>query len=135
MANEKQQHEHQKPITSDILKFSQLGRSFSLKGEISGKEDLVIIGKFEGTISLEGGSLTVESESRVTADISAENITIKGHVQGNIIATGKVFIDEHARMIGDISASKISIMDGAQFKGSMRMSFPGNPTTSKSIIA
>lgn len=100
---------------------SLLGSSLNFEGELKGNEDLIIKGSFQGKIFLENNSLFISSESRVKADIRAKNITIKGEVQGNIRASGKVFITKEGKMTGDISAYRISIMDGAKFKGSIKM--------------
>jgi len=100
---------------------SSLGPSLHFDGELKGNEDLIIKGKLQGKIFLENNSLFIASESCVKADIRAKNITIKGEVEGNIRASGKVFITKKGKMTGDISAYRISIMDGAQFKGSIKM--------------
>ena len=100
---------------------SRIDRTMTIKGDISGDEDLLIEGKVEGNIHLENCSLTIETGSIIHADIHAKNVFIRGFVYGNVYAAEKVFIDENARVFGDISAARISILDGAQFKGSMRM--------------
>jgi len=82
---------------------------------------LLIGGRFQGKIDLGNNNLIVERGGKIEADIHAKNITIHGDVKGNVYASGKVFISKEAQMIGDISAPRISIMDGAQFKGSIKM--------------
>ncbi|UCC39811.1 MAG: polymer-forming cytoskeletal protein [Candidatus Aminicenantes bacterium] len=100
---------------------ARLGPSLLLKGELSGNEDLIIDGQFQGKIELKNHTLIIGREGKVEADIQAKNITINGNMKGNIFASGKVYISEEAQMDGNISASVISIMDGAQFKGSVKM--------------
>lgn len=100
---------------------SHFGSSLNLQGELSGYEDLLISGRFQGKIDLGNNNLIVERGGKIEAEIHAKNITIHGDVKGNVHASGKVFISKDAQMIGDISASRISIMDGAQFKGSVKM--------------
>ena len=100
---------------------SRLGQSFFLTGELSGDEDLAIKGHFQGKIDLGSHNLTIEQGAKIKADIRANNIIIQGEIRGNIHASGKVFISKEAQMIGDIFACRISIMDGAQFKGSIKM--------------
>lgn len=100
---------------------ASLGSSLFLKGELSGHEDLVIEGEFQGKIDIKDSNLSVGRKGKVKAEIRAKNVTISGSVQGNIYASGKVFISEEAQMKGDISAARISIMDGAQFKGTIKM--------------
>lgn len=102
-------------------KGARLGPSLFLKGEISGEEDLVIEGQVQGKIDLRNHNLIIEKEAKVEAEIRARNITIKGEVSGNIYASERVFISTEGQMKGDICASRISIMDGAHFKGSIKM--------------
>ncbi|MFB0564191.1 MAG: polymer-forming cytoskeletal protein [Candidatus Aminicenantaceae bacterium] len=102
-------------------KKSCLGRSIFLKGEISGEEDLVIEGEFQGKIDLKNHNLIIEKEGKVNADITAMNISINGEVNGNIYASGRVIIEREGHVDGDIVASRISISDGAQVKGSVKM--------------
>lgn len=105
----------------NVHRTSSLGPSLIFKGTLSGHEDLTIHGQFTGTIKLNNHDLIVETEGKVEAEIQAKNIIIRGEVKGNIVATGKVFIDENAQMVGDISAARISIMEGAQFKGRIKL--------------
>jgi cytoskeletal protein CcmA (bactofilin family) len=102
---------------------ARIDRTMNFKGDISGDEDLLIEGNVEGIIRLGNGSLTIEKGSVIRADIHAKNVFIRGVVYGNVSALEKVFIDKNACVFGDISAARISILDGAQFKGSMRMPF------------
>ncbi len=100
---------------------ARFGSSFSLKGEISGDEDLIIGGRFRGKINLKNHSLLVEQTGKIKADIRVQNVTIKGSIEGNIYASGKVFISKDGDVKGDITSPKISIMEGAGFKGSVKM--------------
>jgi cytoskeletal protein CcmA (bactofilin family) len=59
--------------------------------------------------------------AKVKGDIQVKNITIKGTVEGNIDASGRIFIAKEGQMKGDLRAPKISIMEGAKFKGSVRI--------------
>lgn len=102
-------------------KVAFLGKTIDIKAELSGEEDLVIEGRFQGKIHIKNHDLTVEHGAEIEAEIQARNIIIKGRVKGNIHAAGKVYIEKEAQMVGDIAAARISIMDGAQFKGSMKM--------------
>ncbi len=102
-------------------KVTLLGATIDMKAEITGEEDLVIEGKFRGRIDLKNNDLTIENNADVDAEIQARNITIKGRVKGNIHASGKVYIEKEGQMVGDIAAARISIVEGAQFKGSMKM--------------
>ena len=75
----------------------------------------------EGKIDLRDSSILVGETAKFKADIRANNITIKGSVEGNIQATNKVFISTKGQLKGNINAPTISIMDGARFRGSVKM--------------
>ncbi len=105
---------------------SSLGPTFLCTGQISGQEDLLIKGTFKGTIRIKNHSLFIEKSARVEADIVAANVMLSGDLTGNIQATGKVFLSSEAKMKGDITAAKISVQDGAQFRGAIRMEKSGS---------
>jgi len=98
-----------------------IGPTVDMHAELKGNEDIVIEGKLQGSIEIKNNNLIIEKSAEVTADIRARNITIKGKVRGNIYASGKVYIEREAQVFGDLSAARISIMEGAQYKGSMKM--------------
>jgi cytoskeletal protein CcmA (bactofilin family) len=110
---------------------SRLGRGITVNGDITGREDLTVEGHCQGKISLKDNTLTVEQGARIQAEIQAKNIAIRGSVQGNISASGKVLIQKEAQLDGDITAARISIEDGAQFKGSVKMNTPDSPPSPK----
>lgn len=109
------------PENASPKKTAFLGGTIGIKADLIGDEDLIIEGKFEGKIDIKNHDLTVETHADVDAEIKARNITIKGRVKGNIHASGKVYIEKEGQMVGDIAAARISIVEGAQFKGSMKM--------------
>jgi cytoskeletal protein CcmA (bactofilin family) len=102
-------------------KVSVLGTTVVLQGDISGQEDLIIRGQVRGKISLPGNDLMVAEGGLVEAEVRVRSITVRGEVNGNIVALGKVTIERTGRVRGDLSASIISIEDGAQFKGSVKV--------------
>jgi cytoskeletal protein CcmA (bactofilin family) len=110
-----------KPIKSSPSQNSTLGPSLNFNGEIKGNEDLILKGNLQGKIILENNSLYIEPGSHIKAEIKAKNVTVKGNLEGNIHASGKVLITKEGKMNGNVAAYRISIMDGAQFKGSIKM--------------
>jgi len=96
-----------------------LGRSMVLRGDLSGKEDLLIEGQFEGTISLHEHCLTVGPHGQVKAEIHARQVVIQGTVNGNVTARERVEIRKSGNVVGDLVAAAIAIEDGAYFKGSI----------------
>lgn len=96
---------------------THLGTGMHITGQIECTEDLQIDGKMEGPISLKGYTLTVGSTATLKSEIAAAGIIVHGKVVGNLFATDRVDIRTDGSVIGDISTSRISIEDGAHFKG------------------
>jgi cytoskeletal protein CcmA (bactofilin family) len=113
------------PIIPRAEGTSSLGPTIAFKGEIAGDEDLVLRGNFRGAITIRNHGLFIERGASVEADVEAASVSVAGALTGNIKATGRVVLSSEARMKGDITASKIHIRDGAQFRGSIRMAKPG----------
>jgi cytoskeletal protein CcmA (bactofilin family) len=94
-----------------------ISKGLIIKGEITGTESLFIDGKVEGSISLPGNRVTVGRNGQVSASIAAREIVILGKVRGNVAASDRVDIRAEGALTGDVAAARISIEDGAFFKG------------------
>ena len=101
-----------------------IGKGLVIKGEISGSESLFIDGKVEGTINLPGNRVTVGRNGQVAANITSREIVVLGKVRGNITATDRVDIRSEGALTGDVTAARISIEDGAFFKGGIDIRKP-----------
>lgn len=102
-----------------------IGKSLVVKGEVSGSESLFVDGKVEGTINLPGNRVTVGRNGQVAANISAREIVVLGKVRGNCQASDRVDIRSEGSLTGDVIAARISIEDGAFFKGGIDIRKPG----------
>jgi cytoskeletal protein CcmA (bactofilin family) len=112
---------------SEITRSSEIaniGKSVVVKGELSGSEDLVVDGEVEGSIALRGQSLTIGPNGRVRANIEARNVILHGRVDGDIHASDRVELRKSASLSGDITTARISIEDGAFFKGTIDIQKP-----------
>jgi cytoskeletal protein CcmA (bactofilin family) len=96
-----------------------IGKAVKINGQIFTKEDLYVDGDVEGTIESHDNKVTIGPNGRVQAGIRAREVVILGQVQGNVEASDKVDIRKDAKLVGDITTSRISIEDGALFKGSI----------------
>src|SRR5580693_3704703 len=94
-----------------------LGSTIEVKGEITSDEDLQIDGKVEGNISLRGHRLTIGRTARLNSEINAREVIVYGNASGNLRARDRVEIKKDGQVIGDITTTRISIEDGAYFKG------------------
>ena len=98
-----------------------IGKSVTIRGELTGKEDLYMDGDIEGTITLPESRLTIGPNARILADISARDIVILGKVNGNIHASGRVELRQSAAVNGDIFAGRLSIEESAAIKGRVEL--------------
>lgn len=109
----------------------QIGRSVIVKGELTGSEDLAIEGQIEGKIELRDHVLTIGPNGKIRAEIMAKSVVVLGEVHGNITATEKVDIRDNGSVDGDITAPRVAIAEGAQFRGKVDMqrkvAAPGAP--------
>jgi len=96
---------------------AHIGKSVVIRGELSGSEDLYIDGNVEGSIELKGNRLTIGPNGRVKANVNARSATIQGKLEGNVRASDRVDLKQSAIVQGDIATQRISIEDGAFFKG------------------
>ena len=101
-----------------------IGKGLFIKGEISGSESLFVDGKVEGSINLPGNRVTVGRNGQVAASIAAREIVVLGKVRGNVSASDRVDIRAEGALTGDVSAARISIEDGAFFKGGIDIRKP-----------
>jgi cytoskeletal protein CcmA (bactofilin family) len=100
---------------------AMIGPSIRIKGDLSGEENLIIEGQVEGTIHLDKNDLTIGSSGRVKANIQAKGVIVEGQVEGDIIGKEKVIIRRTGNMRGNIVAPRVTLEDGAMFKGSIEM--------------
>ena len=102
-----------------------IGKSLVIKGEVSGSEALYVDGRVEGTINLAGNRITVGRNGQVHANINAKEVVILGKVKGNVTASDRVDIRNDGALTGDVVCQRISIEDGAYFKGGIDIRKPG----------
>lgn len=98
-----------------------IGPSITIRGEVSGDEDLLVQGRVDGSVDLKENSVTVGQEGQVKADIKARVITVEGKVEGNLNADEQVILRSSARVQGDIKAPRVVLEDGASFRGGVDM--------------
>ncbi len=97
-----------------------IGPSILINGKLTGDEDLTVRGRVEGELSLTR-TLIVEPSGVVKANVTVKNAVVSGVVVGNIQATESVELTQEGRMVGDIRAPRVIIVDGASFRGRVDM--------------
>jgi cytoskeletal protein CcmA (bactofilin family) len=112
-----------------------IGKSLVIKGEVTGSESLYIDGRVEGSINLSGNRVTVGRNGVVSANINAREIVVLGKVRGNLTASDRVDIRSDGSLTGDVVAARISIEDGAFFKGGIDIRKAGQKPNGEEVKA
>ncbi len=97
-----------------------IGEGLVIEGEFSSDDEVVVHGTVRGTLSA-GGTVSVAGGAVVEADITTLSLSVAGNVTGNISASDRVDIQAGGRLVGDVKASRLTIADGASFKGNVDM--------------
>jgi cytoskeletal protein CcmA (bactofilin family) len=113
-----------RPANADIRSVTCLGATVELTGKISGQEDLHIDGKVDGPIWLQGYRLTVGPTGQLNSEVTANEVVVHGKVTGNLRAFDRVDIKHGGSVAGDITTARISIEEGADFKGRAEIERP-----------
>jgi cytoskeletal protein CcmA (bactofilin family) len=98
---------------------ARIGKSVSIRGELTGNEDLYLDGEMEGNISLRDHKLVIGPNGKIKANITARDVVVHGRVEGNISTSERVELKRASNLIGDLTTQRIVIEDGAFFKGAI----------------
>ena len=97
-----------------------IGAGITIEGEVTSDDDVVVQGTLRGKLHAKEG-VTVDAGAIVEADVSAGPIRVAGQVTGNLTSHDRVDLANGARVVGNVKAARITIADGAQFKGNVDM--------------
>lgn len=113
-----------------------ISQGIKIKGEVTGKEDLFIDGNLEGKLDMGGGSVTVGPNGKVKADIQAREIIVRGNVQGKLSGRDRVQLWNTGSVMGEVQTERLSIEDGAVFRGKVEAGKPqGKNLEASSAVA
>lgn len=98
-----------------------IGPSIHIDGDLRGEEDLLIDGEVNGTVQLKNNALTVGPQGKIRADIYAHSIFVDGFVEGDLFGSERVSIRKSAQVRGNVTSPRVSLEEGAKFKGSIEM--------------
>jgi cytoskeletal protein CcmA (bactofilin family) len=120
------------PAPSRQKEATYLGKNLKITGNVSGDGDLIILGSLEGEFDLKG-TLQVAEPARIIGKVKANDINVKGNIQGSITALEKIHLDPTARVNGQIITPKLSVTEGASFDGEIKMSNRPHPAATSTI--
>ena len=109
------------PPRGEYKKWSVVGSTLTIKGEVSGGEDLLIEGCIEGRLSLTGCNITVGREGPIKADLLAKTIQVDGCVEGTLQGEEWIRLSETGGVRGKLIAPQVILEEGCSFKGSIDM--------------
>jgi cytoskeletal protein CcmA (bactofilin family) len=112
-----------------------ISQGIKIKGEVTGKEDLFIDGSLEGKLDLIGGSVTIGPNGKVKADIQAREIIVRGSVQGKLSGRDRVQLWNTGSVTGEVQTDRLSIEDGAVFRGKVEAGKPQGKSSEASSSA
>jgi cytoskeletal protein CcmA (bactofilin family) len=98
-----------------------IGPSIHIDGDVRGEEDLLIEGEVSGTVNLKNNSLTIGPNGKVHADVYAHSIYVDGLCEGDLFGSERVNVRKSATVRGNITSPRVSLEDGAKFKGAIEM--------------
>jgi len=98
-----------------------IGSSIYFKGELTGEEDFIIQGKVDGEIKLHKNNLTIGVDGVINANITANIIIVEGQLNGDLFGSENVIIRKTGNVLGNIVSPRVTLEDGAKFKGSIEM--------------
>jgi len=97
-----------------------LGPTCTIEGSIKFDGNCELAGTVKGKVEATG-SLHIAREGLVEGDINGVEVAITGEVRGNVTCEDRLKLLSGARIIGDISAPRMSIDDGVYFEGNCKM--------------
>jgi len=100
---------------------ANIGKSISIKGDLSGNEDMVIEGKVDGKVDLPNNQLSIGANGTVRAEINAKAVVVIGRVAGNVHGTERVEIQATGVVEGDVAAPRLVVAEGAVVNGTIHM--------------
>jgi cytoskeletal protein CcmA (bactofilin family) len=103
---------------------AEIGASVVIKGDVTAREDIVISGRVEGTVSVEEFSVTVRPGANLEADIDARAVIVGGEIAGTLTAAESIELQRTARVQGEIVAAVLRLDDGAVFNGKAQTTKP-----------
>jgi cytoskeletal protein CcmA (bactofilin family) len=109
-----------------------IGPSIHIDGDVRGEEDLLIEGEVNGTVQLKNNSLTIGPQGKVRADVYAHTVSVDGYLEGDIYGSERVHIRKSAQIRGNVTSPRVSLEDGAKFKGSIEMDPQAAQTANRS---
>lgn len=100
--------------------FTHIGENISIKGDITGNNNVRVAGKVNGSIIIQG-DIVIERSGTIEGEIQAKNVTVAGKITGNIECSEKLTLEQSSKLVGNIKTKQLIIENGAHFQGNCSM--------------
>ncbi len=100
---------------------AHIGQAITIKGDLSGDEDLVIEGTVDGKLELPNHQLTIGAHGSIRGEVHAKSVLVIGRVTGNVYGSERVEIQATGIVEGDVTAPRLVIAEGGVVNGSVHM--------------
>jgi len=107
-----------------------IGPSIQIEGTLRGQEDVFVEGEVTGTIQLQSNTLTIGTSGKIKADVYAHTVFVEGSMEGDLFGSEQVIVRKSAKVRGNITSPRVTLEDGAAFKGSIEM----DPESVKNVL-
>jgi cytoskeletal protein CcmA (bactofilin family) len=131
VSSSKEEHRYNSSELEEIFKTlpanqqdedSIISRSLVIKGNLVSSNRLVIEGQIEGNVTVPEHEVIIGQAGQVSGEVSAKAIITRGKVSGTLSAAQSVTLSGSAVVRGKIAAPSLSIEEGCQFNGQVKMS-------------
>jgi cytoskeletal protein CcmA (bactofilin family) len=93
-----------------------VGAGARLEGNVVSAGSLRIDGQVKGQINADG-DVTLSPQSQVEADIRAQNVSVAGRFNGNIVVKDRAHLAKGGRIDGNITSKTLVVEEGGVFHG------------------
>ena len=97
-----------------------IGAGITIEGELTSDDEVEIAGTVRGKITSKD-AVAIASGAVVDAEVTGSTVSVGGQLTGNVIAADRVDLQAGGRLIGDVKTARLTIADGASFKGNVDM--------------
>ena len=118
------------PAVARSGKTAIIGPSIQIEGTLRGQEDVFVEGEVTGTILLQSNTLTIGTSGKIKADVYAHTVFVEGSMEGDLFGSEQVIVRKSAKVRGNITSPRVTLEDGAAFKGAIEM----DPESVKSVL-
>lgn len=100
---------------------TRIAEGTRITGEITGSTELLVDGEVEGEIRLDARAV-VGPSGTVRGQVSARSVLVAGKLEGDVRGSERVEVGGSGNLQGNIAAPRVTIAEGAFFKGKVVMS-------------